>query len=640
MPPAPLCANEAARLQALHDLEILDSSPSDVFDSFVRIARGLFDVPMAAIGLIDADRQWFKAAEGFTLRETTRDSAFCAHAILCPHDILCVPDACQDSRFADLPVVTGPPGIRFYAGMPLVDQDGHALGALCVIDTRPRVPDPAALDHLRDLAIGVMAALRLHAASCRVADEARRDALTGLPNRRSFDAALKVLDRRAATLFMIDLDHFKSINDAFGHSGADAALREVARRLRKVGREADRVFRIGGDAFGCLADGLREEPAAMAVAAQMHAALGAPFAIDGQNVPLRMSVGVATVPLHAKTAPDLVRAADAALFAAKRAGRGTTRLAAARGRHRAGDVGVGRLTMQDALRDALLAPRPEQFDLHFQPVIDLRKGRVTAMEALVRWTLPGGRNVGPADFVQVAEECGLVSHLDRWILRQACAIAARWPMRWRVSVNISPSTVALLDIVALVSETLHHTGLEPAKLMIELTETAAVADTDRMADSIDGLRRLGVLPAVDDFGAGHASLSYLRRYPFVCIKTDRSLVSGLGTDARALPVCEAVVRLSRSLDMLMIAEGVETEEQLLLLHGLSVPKVQGFFLARPVPADQAAGAAERAERRLARFFKRHGLAVAGPGERRIVPVAPEHKPSWRLNRAVAQPLVA
>jgi EAL domain-containing protein (putative c-di-GMP-specific phosphodiesterase class I) len=197
--------------------------------------------------------------------------------------------------------------------------------------------------------------------------------------------------------------------------------------------------------------------------------------------------------------------------------------------------------MRDQLRDALLTPRFEQFLLHFQPVVDLAKGRVATQEALVRWVLPDGRPVGPADFVPVAEECGLVSHLDRWVLHQACTIAAGWTGRWRLSVNISPVTIGLLDVVGLVRDTLAQTGLAPEALVIEVTETAAVADPVRMVDTINGLRALGVQPIVDDFGAGHASLAFLRRSPFLIVKTDRCFVAGLGTDPRATPVMEALV---------------------------------------------------------------------------------------------------
>jgi diguanylate cyclase (GGDEF)-like protein len=528
--------------------------------------------------------------------------------------VLCVPDARCDIRFANNPLVIGKPGIRFYAGAALLDQEGHALGSLCVIDTRPRVLDHAMLGQLQDLAIGVMAALRLHGISVQLADEAQRDALTGLNNRRAFDAALQMLGGRAAMLFVLDLDNFKSVNDAFGHTGADAALREVARRLRGVGRRTDRVFRLGGDAFAVLAENLRDASAAVAHAAAMHAALVEPFMIDGQAVPLGTSIGIAGVPFHATQAAQLFAAADAALFAAKRAGRGTTRLAqpASAPRRRAGDAGMGRMVMKDALRDVLLTPRFEQFVLHFQPVIDVTHGRVAAHEALVRWVLPDGRHVGPSDFVPMAEESGLVSHLDRWVLLQACTVAKQWPAPWRLSVNISPVTIGLLDVVELVRDALDRTGLEPGRLAIEVTETAPVTTPERMVYTIEGLRRLGVLPVVDDFGAGHASFAFLRRYPFKLIKTDRSFVAGLGTDERAAPVMEAMVRLARSLDVTLVAEGVETEAQFAILHRLGVPRIQGFFLGRPVPADAVVAATGRADHKLARLLRHCGAGSHDP----------------------------
>ncbi len=606
MPPAPLSPNEAERLQALRDLEILDTPASDVFDSFVRLARQLFDVPIAAISLSDSDRHWFKAVEGLPVQELPRDDAFCPHTILHPDRVMCVPDALEDARFIDLPVVAGEPHIRFYAGAPLVDNGGHAVGVLCVADARPRSPSPEALAQLQTLAAAVMAALQLHAASLRLVDEARRDPLTGLPNRREFDTALAALGRRAATLFMLDLDHFKALNDSFGHGGADAALREVARRLRCISARGERLFRLSGDSFAILTDGNADPAQAQQRAAALHAALLELFAIDEQAVPLRMSIGIAHKPLHARTAEELVNAADAALTAAKRDGRGTSRVADRR-RAGAASIGLGRLMMKDKLREVLLAPRHEQFALHFQPVVDLARRRVAAYESLVRWTLPDGRQVGPSDFVPIAEESGLVSHLDRWVLRTACATAARWHVPWRVSVNISPVTIALLDVTALVRDALNASGLEPDRLVIEVTETAAVPDPDRMMNTVTDLRGLGVLPIIDDFGTGHASLAYLRRYPFGLVKADRCFVDGLGTEPRAIPVMESLVSLARSLDILLVVEGIETEEQLMILHRLGVPRVQGYFLGRPGPADQIAQAAERVERKLARVLKRHGV---------------------------------
>jgi diguanylate cyclase (GGDEF)-like protein len=641
MPPAPIGPNEPERLRALGKLEILDTPPSEVFDCFVRIARQLFDTPIAAISLVDADRQWFKAIEGGSRRETPRDWAFCGYTILNPDQVLCVPDAAIDERFADNPLVTGPTGFRFYAGAPLVDVNGHALGALCVIDKRPRAPDEAALRQLRDLATCVTAALRLHGALHRLADEALRDPLTGLPNRRVFDATLQALGPgAAATLFMLDLDHFKAVNDAFGHQGADAALREVARRLRRIKRRPNKAFRLGGDFFGLLVTGMQDEAAAAELAAEIHGAMADPFLLDGQAVPLRASIGVATMPTHARTASQMLHAADAALYAAKRAGRGITWQAQPCGKRRraAGRVGMGRIVMREALRDALLTPRFEQFQLHFQPVADLLRGRVAAHEALVRWTLPHGLQIGPADFVPLAEESGLVSHLDRWVLQQACATAAAWRQPWRVAVNISPVTIALLDVVAVVRDTLQRTGLAPDRLVIEVTETAPVSHPDRMIAAISGLHRLGVRPIVDDFGAGHASLAYLRRYPFDRVKTDRCFVEGLGTDARAAPVMEALVRLARSLDILLVAEGVETETQFAILRRLGVSRVQGYLLARPVPPEQIAETVIRAERKLARLLKRHAPPARAAG--RPAEPAGTAEPGWLRDSAYEEPLVA
>src|SRR5271165_2365947 len=473
MPPAPRRPDQAERLQAPRHLDLLDTPRTRLFDSLTRLARGLFDVPTAGISLLETDQPRFRAIDGVQIAETNPDLSFAAHVARNPNDMLCVTDARADPRFARLPAVVGEPFVRFYAGAPLVDADGHVLGAFDIADTRPRSPDAGALGQLRNLAAAAMAALDLHRTLPHLAGEVRRDPLAGLPDKAAFDAALTAIGPR---------------NEAGG---------------------------------------------------------------------------------------------------------------------------MGRLTMREKLREALLAPHLGQFEAYFQPVFALDHGRIAAHEALVRWTPPGSPQIGPADFVPIAEETGLVSHLDRSMLDRTCAIASRWSIPWHVSVNISPVTIGLLDVVELVAAALRRTGLHPSRLSIEVTETAALPNRERMASTMSGLRKIGVSPIIDDFGAGHAALAYLRHYPFDLVKTDRCFVKGLGSDPRAAPVLQALVRLARSLGILLVAEGVETEEQLLILYRLGVQRVQGFLLGRPVPVAQIEQTAERATRKLARVLKRHGQLV-GP----------------------------
>jgi diguanylate cyclase (GGDEF)-like protein len=615
MPAAALPPDDADRVAVLRRLNILDTAPEAVYDSLTELARSVLNTPMAAISLVDADRQWFKSIKGVTVSETPRDVSFCAHAILQPDQVMVIPDATHDSRFADNPLVTGAPGIRFYAGAPLRDPDGIVLGTLCVFDVQPHEVATGLVDKLRFIAAGVTAALHLHGSMQELGRLAMTDPLTGLANRAAFDERLEIACGTrprtkaagvgdGAALLMFDLDSFKGINDLFGHPGGDRALCEVANRLRQVVRKGDLVARLGGDEFAVLCGDIRTGDAALTLAVRVHAALADTFQINGQVVQLRTSIGIAIAPFDAADPEALVGAADAALYAAKRAGRSTTRLASACGAagKATSSVVPGRLTLQRLLREALLSPAPVPFRLHFQPILDLATGQLSTFEALARWTLQDGLEVSPGDFVPAAEEVGLVTHLDSWVLRQACTIAAGWPEPWSVAVNISPATVALLDLVALVRQALDATGLAPQRLRVEITETIPVMNPERLVNVIAELRLIGVTVAADDFGSGHASLAYLRRYAFSAVKVDRSLVEGLGSDPRALPVMRAVVELGQALEVTVVAEGVETPEQLLLLRDLGVSRVQGYLLGRPVPESAVVHAARDAEALLAKFL--------------------------------------
>ncbi|MFC0385106.1 putative bifunctional diguanylate cyclase/phosphodiesterase [Muricoccus vinaceus] len=610
MIPAPMPRDERERIAALRRLDILDTAPDAVYDAFTELARSVCGTPIAALSLVDTDRQWFKSVLGLPLQQTSRDHAFCAHAIMRPDHVMVVPDALLDDRFASNPLVTGMPGIRFYAGAPLLDRDGFVLGSLCVIDREPREVDRDMVAKLAQIAAGASATLQLHGCMRELSRMALVDPLTGLANRAAFDRRLEesCAGTGSAALLMFDIDRFKGINDLFGHPGGDRALCEVARRLRAVARAGDMVARFGGDEFAILCGEGASVDAALAIAGRVHAALADTFQIDGQVVPLRTSIGVAVAPRHASGAEELVAASDAALYAAKRAGRGITRLALspeAPAERAPVDI-AGRMTLHNLLREALLTAGCNPFHLHFQPILDLPSGRVMAFEALVRWTLLDGQRVAPSDFVPVAEQSGLVPHIDRWVLMQACRAACSWPEAWAVSVNMSPATVALLDVVELVQEALAVSGLPPSRLRLEITETMQVPNPQRMSEAMQALRALGVTVALDDFGNGYASVTNLRRFPFNAVKLDRSLTAGLGTDRQALPVVRAMLDLTQALGLRAVAEGVETDGQFRLLHGLGVSRMQGFLFGHPVPEEEVVQTASEAETLLAALLRPEG----------------------------------
>ena len=608
MPAAPKPADEAIRLACLRALNILDTMPEAVFDGFIRLACSVLQVPVAAFSLIDADRQWFKSSRGMEVTETPRDEALCAYTILQPNEVTVVADARLDPRFADHPDVTGSPGIRFYAGAPVLDRNGYALGALWVVDHAPRELSMQELQHLTDLAAGISAALQLHGAIQIISEAGRTDPLTGAGSRAALDATLaqlrEVPPRNGGTaVLLLDLDGFRQINDRFGHAGGDAALQEMATRLRRTLRPRDLLVRLAGDEFALVCHGIATPQALPAIEGRLRTAMADTFALDGVVVPLRISIGSALLPQDHADPEAVLALADARLYARKRGtGDGTAANAPL--------ASPGRIRLREALREALLPPGREPFTLAFQPVIGLgelrrgptpwnrspppaRAGGGHGLEALIRWP-SDGRLISPGDFIPMAEEGGLISHLDRWVLFRACALAALWPRPWNLSVNISAANVALGGMEEMVREALATSGLPAARLTVELTETVLAHERDGALAAIQSLRDLGVGVALDDFGGGHASLTYLHRFPFSVVKVDRGLVRNLGEDARAEAVMATVVELGHTLGVPVVAEGVETMRELQILHRLGVDRAQGFLLARPVPENQVAQAIEAA----------------------------------------------
>ena len=325
MPSAPLPANEDERVAALLALRLMETQRTEEFDIFPGLASALCSTPIAAISLVDRDRQWFKASVGLEASETSRDVSFCAHAILQPDEILYVPDATQDERFVDNPLVTGDFHLRFYAGMPIMGPTGHAVGVICVIDRTPRQIEPAILEQLRRMAVGVGSAMRLHASVQELRSLVVTDPLTGLANRMGLSERLHAASVHTKPgspgnlgLLLLNLDGFKSINDRFGHAGGDAVLREVGLRLRRVARAGDTVARFSGDEFALLAEDVPDVFHLNVLAGHIHAALAEPFSIQRQAVPLRASIGIAISPAASCVPETLICDADYVLFEARR----------------------------------------------------------------------------------------------------------------------------------------------------------------------------------------------------------------------------------------------------------------------------------------------------------------------------------
>jgi diguanylate cyclase (GGDEF)-like protein len=426
-------------------------------------------------------------------------------------------------------------------------------------------------------------------AEAKIVHLARHDPLTGVANRallrqRLDEAAADLANGYHFAVLMIDLDHFKSINDSHGHLIGDKLLSEMAARLRSLVRTGDLVARLGGDEFAVVAHDVSAGAQATALAERICRAAQQPFQIEGQNLFVGASVGIALAPQDGRRVQELLQAADLALYAAKSAGRGTFRLfsremeAAQR----------ARLSLEADLRAAIAH---EQFELHYQPIKAIESNEVTAYEALIRWRHPQRGMVPPLDFIALAEETGLIVPIGAWVLRRACLDMSRSASPGRVAVNLSPLQFRDKDLLETVKDALNTSGLPAHRLEIEITESTLLHNDELTMQQLTALRDLGVHITMDDFGTGYSSLGYLLSYPIQSIKIDRSFVRGLGENANSTAIIRAITMLATSLGMSTTAEGVETEGQLALLRELGCSEAQGFLFSRPKPAPEILPAA-------------------------------------------------
>ncbi|GAA0472278.1 putative bifunctional diguanylate cyclase/phosphodiesterase [Paractinoplanes deccanensis] len=401
--------------------------------------------------------------------------------------------------------------------------------------------------------------------------EAYHDALTGLANRALFREHLAAaMARGDVAILFLDLDGFKEINDSLGHAAGDALLVQVADRLRAAG--PDLVARLGGDEFALITS----TASAAGTAARILAELAVPFTVDGRGLHAGAGIGIATS-ADATDIEQLQRNADLAMYKSKDAGGGIV-TAYHPSMH---DALVQRVSLAGDLRAALLA---DQLVLHYQPTADLRTGEIVGFEALVRWHHPTRGMVSPADFIGLAESTGLIVPLGRWVLTEACRQAVAWGGAYKMAVNVSVRQFEAGDLAATVAAVLAETGMPPGKLVLEMTESVLLTDTDENLERIVALKSLGVLLAMDDFGTGYSSLAYLRRFPMDVLKIDRSFVERLGGDPSDVALVRTIIRLGARFGMRTVAEGIEDAEQLAILRDMGCDFGQGYFLSRPVAA--------------------------------------------------------
>jgi diguanylate cyclase (GGDEF)-like protein len=418
----------------------------------------------------------------------------------------------------------------------------------------------------------------------RITHLAKYDELTGLANRNQFRERINGMlaamhkGRNHIAIHLIDLDRFKSINDTLGHPIGDKLLKEVASRLKTIIRPGDMITRFGGDEFVVLQVGTERYQDAKWLAQRLARTLKDPFDIDGHRIDIGASIGIAMAPMDGVDADQLLKKADMALYAAKNGGGGDHRFFALEMEEAAQE----RRALELDLREALAS---EQFHLHFQPLVDLRTGRVTTCEALLRWNHPSRGMVPPSVFIPIAEETGLIIALGEWALLRACFEAAKWPKSVKVAVNLSPVQFRDRGLALQVVSALAKSGLPAQRLELEVTERLLLEDNDGTLATMEQLKNLGVGISLDDFGTGYSSLNYLRKFPFQKIKIDQSFIAGLGEERDAQAIIGAVAGLGARLDKIVVAEGIETEEQMKQVRTHGCHEGQGHLFGEPMTAD-------------------------------------------------------
>jgi len=424
---------------------------------------------------------------------------------------------------------------------------------------------------------------------------ASHDVLTGLANRSllmdRLDQALALAHRsghQVAILF-IDLDRFKTINDSLGHEAGDHMIIEAGRRLSSMVREGDTVARLGGDEFVVLMPDLDDAGGAAVLSAKLLEALLLPMNVLGNEFSPVGSIGISIYPRDGIDSNALLKNADAAMYRAKELGRGNFQFYTEEMNARTLD----RLRLESGLRRAL---ERHEFVLHYQPQIDLATGVQVGVEALLRWCPPGSEPIAPAEFIPIAEETGLIVQIGAWVLRAACEQLVAWRdaglPSMTVAVNLSARQFHQQNLVQLVGQILAETGCDAAQLELEITESVVMADPVGATATLQELSDMGVSLSIDDFGTGHSSLSYLKRFPIHALKIDRSFVRDLTTDADDAAIVCAVIALAHTMQLKVIAEGVETEEQLAFLREHRCDQFQGYFFSPPVSAERLRNAME------------------------------------------------
>jgi diguanylate cyclase (GGDEF)-like protein/PAS domain S-box-containing protein len=537
----------------------------------------------AAPSLPDA---YAKAVDGMPVGAKAGSSGAAAYR----REAVVVADITTDPLCEDYKIPAAEHGIRSCWSTPILSHQGAVLGVFSMYSKEPREPTDAETNLINVATHIAGIAIERKLAEDRIQFMATHDALTGLPNRTLLNDRLSqaVLyaqryDRWVTVLF-VDLDNFKFINDSLGHNAGDELLKTIAKRMVNCVRATDTVVRIGGDEFVVVVfDQPKDVDVISETVLKIQSAIAEPVRLEGHDLRVTSSIGVANYPDNGVDANTLLANADAALYRAKDFGRDNFQFYTSELNTKI----HGRFLLQEELRNAVAR---SEFVLHYQPQVDLRTGRLFALEALVRWKHPKLGMVPPIKFIPMAEETGLIMPIGDWVLREACRQNKAWqdaglpPVT--VSVNVSARQFRERNLVARVAGVLKGSGLDAKHLELEVTESLIMQDVDLAVSTMEELRRLGVQLSIDDFGTGYSSLSALKSFPVSRLKIDKSFIDGLLADENDRAVANAIISLGRTLNLRVIAEGVETEAQADFLRSVNCDEMQGYLFSKPRPASE------------------------------------------------------
>ncbi len=589
---------ERATAQPSRPATPYDALPEESFDRVSRLAAGSLRAPVAIVSFLDDDRHVVKSSVGLTGRSRVWRKVPLAlrysRQVVSTRRPIFVGNT--DERLSADPGPDGrtPDGVA-YAVAPVVTADGQVIGTICVIDTAPHAWTHTEINCLMDIAASLVTEIELRSdlSLKRQTQEhllysTLHDALTGLPNRSLFTERLRHAMRRAArhpddlfAVLFLDLDRFKDINDNLGHFAGDELLRAVARRLEACLRPEDTVARLSGDEFAILLESITEASDAGRVAERIEEALSFPINLAGAEVLTSASMGIVTSSMAHDQPEQLLRSADMAMYRAKAAGRARYEMFD-RTMH---TDALAKLQLETDLRRAV---ELGEFRLHYQPLVSLKTGRVTGLEALVRWEHPSRGLVHPGDFIPIAEETGLIVPMGRWVLDEACRQMKEWHQSHpraqplTIGVNLSAKQFSQPDIVDQISSALASSGINPRCLRIEITESAIIDKGTSSANVLQKIRDLGAQIYLDDFGTGYSSLSYLHGLPIDAIKIDRAFVSNMDTDEKNLRLVRTILTLAEIVGVRAEAEGISTAAQLRELRSLNCEQGQGYLFSAPI----------------------------------------------------------